>query len=71
MGIKYKLSKGEAMTYTLTIPRSPVPRDILEYINKVWDIKTLVSDDRYSKDRLRGIQDVLDTLNNLDTLQED
>jgi len=59
------------MQNTLIIPKSPVPRDVLEYMNKVWDIKVLVTDERYSKDRLRGVQEVLDTLNNIDTLQED
>lgn len=59
------------MRNTLIIPKNPVPRDVLEYMNKVWDIKVLVTDDRYSKDRLQGIQEVLDTLNNIDTLQED
>lgn len=54
-----------------TIPRTPVPRDILEYINRIWDIRTLVKDERYTKERLRGIQDVVDTLNNLENLQED
>ena len=54
-----------------TIPRTPVPRDILEYMNRIWDIRTLVKDERYTKERLRGIQDVVDTLNNLENLQED
>lgn len=54
-----------------TIPRTPVPRDILEYMNRIWDIRTLVKDGRYTKERLRGIQDVVDTLNNLENLQED
>lgn len=54
-----------------SIPRTPVPRDILEYINHIWDIRSLVKDERYTKERLRGIQDVVDTLNNLDILQEE
>lgn len=57
--------------YYYTIPRTPVPRDILEYMNRIWDIRALVKDERYTKERLRGIQDVVDTLNNLENLQED
>lgn len=54
----------------LIIPRSPVPRDVLEYINKVWDVRVLLGDEKYTKDRLRGIQEVLDTLNNLNNQTE-
>ena len=55
----------------VTIPRTPVPTDILDYINKVWDIRSLVNDERYTKERMRGIQDVLDTLNMINNLQEE
>jgi hypothetical protein len=44
-----------------------VPKDVLEYINKTWDVRVLVRSDSYTKETLRGIQMVVDSLNQINT----
>ena len=38
---------------------------IVKFLEDVMDIRKLVHDDKYSKDRLQGIQDVIDLLKNI------
>ena len=38
---------------------------IVAYLEEVMDIRKLVHDPRYTKDRLEGIQDVIDLLKNI------
>lgn len=38
---------------------------IVKFLEEVMDIRKLVHDTKYSKDRLQGIQDVIDLLKNI------
>lgn len=38
---------------------------IIKFLEEVMDIRKLIHDSKYTKDRLQGIQDVIDLLKNI------